>query len=330
MLTPIQRVKSRVLFPLRVCLRNRRGITRLLTAQSSQSIAPIFIFGSGRNGSSLLSALLNSHPEIALPPEQYFTPFVVMDALLRPHLPWEFRVDWLCETLARPKASDGWPPPSPDLRGRLLGLPPTHDRLAQTLLSLYHYGAGDSAPITGDSTPLSTHYQGLILPLFPSARCIFLFRDPRDVAASYRRVEGHPARNLRVAIWKWVDSVTMMQRSLIHQPDLNAVALRYEDLVTDPAATIAALLSALNLSQHMLNHRHGASATGKTEQTHHDRLTTSINGNAIGRWKSSLTKSEAQQVETRCSSAARHLNALPVHWIGRTDQSHRTPRSFLW
>jgi len=39
---------------------------------------PFFILGSGRNGSTLLSAILNSHQSVFIPPEQFVLPFSIM------------------------------------------------------------------------------------------------------------------------------------------------------------------------------------------------------------------------------------------------------------
>ena len=44
----------------------------------SISEQPFFILGSGRNGSTLLASILNSNPNILIPPEQYVLPYSIM------------------------------------------------------------------------------------------------------------------------------------------------------------------------------------------------------------------------------------------------------------
>ena len=39
---------------------------------------PFFILGSGRNGSTLLSSILNAHPELFIPSEQFILPYTIM------------------------------------------------------------------------------------------------------------------------------------------------------------------------------------------------------------------------------------------------------------
>ena len=41
-----------------------------------------FILGSGRNGSTLLSSILNAHKSLFIPPEQFVLPYAIMKRYL--------------------------------------------------------------------------------------------------------------------------------------------------------------------------------------------------------------------------------------------------------
>ena len=72
------KIKYRFLFPLLIyvfdliCNVNKKIKKTPLTK-------PFFIYGSGRNGSTLLASLLNNNENISIPPEQYVMPHAIID-----------------------------------------------------------------------------------------------------------------------------------------------------------------------------------------------------------------------------------------------------------
>jgi hypothetical protein len=201
--------------------------------------SPLFIIGTERSGSNLLRLILNTHSRIAVPHPphivRYFAPLesaygglvgsdtaftaLVDDVLafVRLHIyPWEIRID----------------------RTRVLREASPRDSFGITtaLYDQYREHAGKAR--WGCKSTFMIDHTDRVLTRFPDARLIYLTRDPRDVAASSRKSVFNPfhpyftaqlwARQQRTGL-KLLQSLS--PRSILH--------LRYEDLVTEPAITVA-------------------------------------------------------------------------------------------
>ena len=137
-----------------------------------------FVVGVGRSGTTLLRLMLDSHPQLAIPPETGFVPDVIracgrrgarapqVMALLREQRSWgDFDLD------------EG------ELERRMAAAP----RLdaATALRALYGlYAEDQDKPRWGDKTPAYVKRMPMIERALPEARFIHVIRDGRDVALS--------------------------------------------------------------------------------------------------------------------------------------------------
>ena len=130
-----------------------------------------FVVACSRSGTTLLRAMLDSHPELAIPPESHF-----LAALLRePLTPSEF-LSFL-ETHERFIA---WDLPIEDVRQAFLD-DGVSDK-ASAVRALYaSYARRQGKPRWGDKTPGYVRRIRELSELLPEAKFIHLIRDGRDV-----------------------------------------------------------------------------------------------------------------------------------------------------
>jgi Sulfotransferase family len=198
-----------------------------------------FVVGVGRSGTTLLRLMLDSHPELAIPPETGFVPDVIRacgrrgtDAaavvgLLREQRSWgDFDLD------------------EAELQRRIASAPRTD--AASALRALYGlYAEGQGKPRWGDKTPAYVKRMPMIERALPEARFVHVIRDGRDVALSRaRRAIREPAPPERAAE-TWRNRI-LRARDQAGRLD-HYLEVRYEDLVTDTESTLRRVASAIEL-----------------------------------------------------------------------------------
>ena len=126
------------------------------------------------------------------------------------------------------------------------------------------YAEHHGRPVMGEKTPHHLAYVDTLLEWFPDGRVVHMLRDPRAVYVSDRqRRRGKPRRpyswlmkapRLLEAVlliqttWVWADAARRHQRFARRYPERYAM-LRFEDVVTQPDATLTGLFEFLGLPQ---------------------------------------------------------------------------------
>jgi hypothetical protein len=137
-----------------------------------------------------------------------------------------------------------------------------------------------------DGTPENTAYMLLLRLLFPAAKFVFLVRDPIDVIASIKHFDraGGASRNLVEAARAW-DSLTLkgLLAYRAFGPDVVKI-VPYAELVTDPAATLRDIFGFLSAryapeAELMMHQRINSSSVTLAERTSVQRH---MEGTAMG------------------------------------------------
>ncbi len=203
-----------------------------------------FIVGRGRSGTTLLRAMFDTHPELAVPDE---THFIVPLGRQRRHFesPQRFLVDkFLAEMLPRPGfvklglSADV-------LRRSLEDVPPVnYPQAVRRIFQLYARQQGKTR--FADKTPMHVHNIGYLARLFPESKFIHLIRDGRDVTLSYLDVAWNSDQLGHHALaWKRaVRAGRIAGRRL--GPD-RYQEVRYEELIDQPEQTLRALSCFIHL-----------------------------------------------------------------------------------
>ncbi len=205
--------------------------------------------------------MLDSHPSIAIPEETGF---------LRLAMAHEWVPYW---TLG-----DTW--------FGSLGL--SEDQMYAEVARFYSglfasYAAGRGKPRWGDKTPFHVWNLELALRLYPHATIIGIVRHPAAVVSSLRRRFMRPTAG---SVKHWLRS----NRQLLYEAEIigdRCVLLRYEDLVSDPATVMRALLGRLEepWADAVLSHHEVQPAAESTGFTRTDRA---IDPSGISEWESVL------------------------------------------
>jgi hypothetical protein len=178
---------------------------------------PIFIVGSGRSGTTLLRMMLDSHPAISCGEETKFLADLapILGAHWRLLSTYGFSREWWADRI----------------RGFYSGFQE-------------EYLARRGKRRWAEKTPTYTRHLGFVDELFPTALYVHVIRDGRDVVASYRDRWGYRAA-LRAANSIWAFDVKTARDFGTGLPAGRYHELRYEALVSDPEATLRALLEFL-------------------------------------------------------------------------------------
>lgn len=204
----------------------------------------LFIFGAPRSGTSLLSRMMNSHPEIAVPQESHI--YNLFYPLRRRYGDLTKKENQA--TLIRHIATYGlvrdWSPPA-DISAAINCLSiPGFKGVADALLRSWAEKQGKSH--WGEKTPGHIDYVDAIISHFPNAHLIHIVRDPRDVCLSVIRARFGPKNPYAAAI-EWREYLRKIEQVQFQHPDRKMALVRYDDLLIDPESTLKALCGQIGL-----------------------------------------------------------------------------------
>lgn len=208
---------------------------------------PIFIGGIRRSGTSLLRAIIGSHPHVAFYPYDlslftyYHHKYNVVD-LRDPCNASQF--------FEQVESAVDLKDPNPivcmlEIRQSFYRLPQHEKSVGFALESiLRNYAQAFKRPRFGLKIPYQEFVADEIFSQFPDARIVQIVRDPRDISASHAAYD-HGAWVKKTytddaLIRDWLDSSTIAARNLEKYPGHYLVS-RYEDLVLNPKATVKLL-----------------------------------------------------------------------------------------
>lgn len=184
---------------------------------ASDADRPIFIIGCARSGTTLLRMMLDSHPRISCGEETKFLTDLlpILTAHWRLLAPYGFDRAW-------------WLGRIRDFYGGFQA----------------EYLARRDKQRWAEKTPGYTLHLDFVDELFPNAQYVHILRDGHDVVASFRDRWGYRAA-LRAANSVWAHYVRTGRAFGAGRPAGRYHEIRYESLVTDPEASMRALLDFL-------------------------------------------------------------------------------------
>lgn len=260
---------------------------------------PLFLGGCPRSGTTLLRAILDNHPEMAIPPETNFV------------LPlWHERTRFgdLREPAHRRAVAEWIFTPErggPRVRGdvprrkavaRVVAAPPTAGGVAAACFGLYAERTGK--PRWGDKRPRYAMHLRAVFELFPDAQFVNIVRDPRAAVASQIPMGwDEPDVALPGSIANWIESVRGVDRlARTLRPD-QLLDVRYEDLVRDPLGALervcafAGLTGGSTAADALAAPRRGKRADGL------ERVAQPVSAERIERWRDRMPAADAALVE---------------------------------
>lgn len=299
----------------------------------SESESPIFIVGMQRSGTTLMRAILSSHPHIAIAPETHYCNRFMKQ--VNGH-----------SALDIPTFKSFWRTFSESERFRDLGINPAvleklvyasgDLSLGNTFsLVLREYARQQGRPRWGEKTPHHYRYIQQLLSWFPNARILVMVRDPRAVCSSllvvpwrqwgWRGVGSLELHSLKRARRICLDAAQWQQHvddlRLRWAEDVRIKIVTYESLVHDPNLVIRAVCEFVEVPfvESMLTDRSWSTVTVRDYKSYSNNTDTWIRNHlassiapissaAVDKWRESLLIWEIECIEKTCASGMR--------WIG--------------
>lgn len=250
---------------------------------------PGFLVGEGRSGTTLLSSILNRHPDLCVTPETHFFRLVAA----YPGGNRGFAHDWPSSLQTIIEQMDPTPDWNPSAKGLLQTLNSNAPEQFPGLKTLFLALGGQIAdqrnkPLWLEKTPPHIDQLPLIRSLFPNAPVIHLVRDGRDVAASLARMHWTHGTEISYLL-RWQEKVTISRLEVESNP--HSIAIRYEDLASDPEQCIKRVCEFLGLdySPKLLIPDGSEENLIEVGQSHKEQVKQPISTDNIARWRSTYS-----------------------------------------
>lgn len=254
---------------------------------------PFFILNAGRSGSTLLNRILNEHPELGLPTEQYFLGPAIFKYHFYNYMLWKDLMQVIVGELWDARKHT-WELNLKEIIPEIIDLEVGKRSLGQVVESLFRQVI--DKPQWGDSTPLNTVYYKELYHLYPNAKYIFLIRDGRDVVASYKNggkdAFGELAQ-VEASSQRWSLHATALQW---YKQRTTVLEVKYEDLISDSDDALNRICQFLEVGPMIENWRNYTAHVPQSEffePSHHDAVRQVPFPDSIGNWKSILSEKEA-------------------------------------
>jgi len=255
---------------------------------SPNSAGPVFISGLERSGTSLLFALLASHPSLAMTRRTnlwtYF--YNQFGDLSRTE-----NFDRCLGQMMRYKRLVVLKPDAARIRREFLQGERTYGRLFEILQRNHAERLGK--PRWGDKSLNTDRFTDQIFAAYPQARILHIIRDPRDRYAS-SRTRWQTMKGLAgAATAMWLSSIQRAQRNQRKYPDRYLI-VRYESLTSQPEATLRRICSFIGeeYSPQMLEMRGSGKFRERGGNSSYGTRRTTVTRDSIGRFRQVLSKSE--------------------------------------
>jgi hypothetical protein len=222
-----------------------------------------FIVACGRSGTTLVQAMLNAHPEMAIPPE---TPFLlpVRDRVRRQG--GGVDLERFVALLERNRNFALWNLPPEAVREALSRTRPRdYPGAVRTLYASYASQRGKER--YGDKTPAHVLHLPYLAEAFPEARFIHLIRDGRDVTCSYLARGIGPRDGVEGAM-RWKHTVATGRRDGTRLGPDRYLEVRYEGLVADPEGHLKTITGFIELDYDEAMIDYGAHVDGMLPSPH--------------------------------------------------------------
>jgi hypothetical protein len=192
----------------------------------------LFIVGCERSGTTLLRAMLASHPDVAIPDESYFIPRLARRRHAYHARQHGFLSGRFLDDLARDPEYQRWTISRSAVQRAFEDRPPLdYSDAIRRVFEVYAAARGKSR--YGDKTPVYVRYIDRLAALFPEAVFVHILRDGRDVAMSLvDRTHERPHDVGEAAIF-WRERVRAGRR-LGTPLGARYQEIQYDDLVSDP------------------------------------------------------------------------------------------------
>lgn len=254
----------------------------------NKNLAPVFIVGCYRSGTTLMRMMLNSHSRIHISQETNYIDKVYLNIehdiinnleLLR-------MIYAKIESYLIQEKWESWPQLKvfEDMlnKGKLY----FHDIVKLIAIHGLQEDKKKKLLFWGDNTPLYANNTLLLNKLFPDAKYIVMLRDPRDVALSAEKLH-FGSKTMFGAGLEWEKVLLNMMLVQKKIGDDKVYFQKYESLVTETEQSLNNICDFLEIKFElsMLNFYKTKDASAMLKHDHHQNLARPISTSSIGKYK---------------------------------------------
>ena len=280
-------------------------------ADPFHSKSPIFIVGMPRSGTTLVRAMLSSHPRITISPEtHYLTVCMRRFGHLDVGCPEGFETFWR-QFVQTDRFSHLDIDPD-TTKTRILGYGPVTHRTIFTGL-MEEFAGRIGKPRWGEKTPGHYLHIDTLLEWFPEARIVYVLRDPRAVVSSMQAVPWG-GRDTDQFARQWLQCLRIMAK---WETDERVDVVAYEQLVDDPEQQLRRMCRFLNeeYSPAMCDRSEANLLLEKRQGWAGQALTEALkplSRDSISKWRSNLSEYQVAVIEHLARREMLSLGYQPV------------------
>jgi Sulfotransferase family len=202
---------------------------------------PVFIAGPDRSGTTLMYALLASHPDLSMVRRTNMFRYFYRQY---GDISQKDNFERCLTDMVRYNRMRHLHPDPARIQEEFWAGAPTYGRLFA--LFHQHHAERNGKSRWGDKSLHTEHYAEGVLREFPDARIFHMIRDPRDRYASVRNRNGGNRRRFGGATGRWVMSARAGQENQVRFPG-NYRIIHFEGLLKEPEKTVREICAFANL-----------------------------------------------------------------------------------
>jgi len=267
---------------------------------SLNNIKPIFITGVYRSGTTLISRILNNHPDLSVTYDSVHFMRLCVNKFDPINNESNYRklVDEVKERVkSRLELNLDTEKIINEIKNsEKIDYAQIYDIIMSNLLL-----KDSNTRIWGDKANLCWRKIPEFLDMFPEGKAIIIIRDPRDVLVSYKNMTTEPGLRYLDSIFASLDSLQYIQKFKEEFSSSNFYFIKYENLVNEQEKTINEICKFLEIEfdSIMLDGSQFKDKLGKTWKGDFTSLETieEISNKTVGRWRNRISKIELYLIE---------------------------------
>lgn len=270
---------------------------------------PVMIVGIPRSGTSLLTAILNNHPDVYIAPESHFFFYLwgSRRILGQTITPTTFnKLESYFSSLKN--IGSGWMKTdisTETLKENFFSQPDlSYEKLFDLFLEMLAGQVGKQ--LYGEKTPLHLYFLPTIYSSYKDASIIHVVRDGRAVVCSLLST-GWGGNHIDYSLF-WKNGIRLGER-YSNLSSEQYLQVKYEDLLSQPENQLHTICNYLKIdfSDNLLNFNYTNTAFGDSKQNYRG----GFDRQALSRWQTKLSKESIAHIEYLIAGELRTLKYTP-------------------